>query len=77
MVFFAYDRQNYRRYLTAHYYDLAFLNISHPEIYREFQNGNLSIEMSARSPFARVEINKVIETTINKDTETPGGTTGM
>ena len=74
--FFAYDRQNYSRYLTAYYCDLAFLNISHPEIYREFPNGNFSIQLSASSPFARMEMDKVIKTTINKDTKTPGGTTG-
>ena len=32
-------------------HDLAFLNISHPEIYREFENGNFSIQLSASSPF--------------------------
>ena len=75
--FFAYDRQNYSRYLKAHYYDLAFLNISHPEIYREFPNGNSSIQLFASSPFARMEMDKVIETTIKKDTKTTGGSTGM
>ena len=74
---FAYDRHNYSRYLTSHYYDLTFLSISHPEIYREFQNDNFSIGLFASSPFAWMEMNKVIETIINKDTKTPGGTTGI
>ena len=74
---FAYDRQNYSRYLTAHYYDLVFLNINHPEIYTEFQNGNFSIQISSNNPFSRMEMDKVIETTINKDTKTTGGTTSM
>ena len=75
--FFAYDSQNYSRYLTAHYYDLAFLHISHPEIYREFLNGNFSIQLSASSPFARMEMDKVIKTTINQKTKTSEGSTGM
>ena len=75
--FFAYGRQNYSRYFKAYYYDLAFLNISHPEIYREFPNGNFSIQLFASSPFAGMEMDKVTETTINKDTKTTGGTTGM
>ena len=74
--FFAYDRQNYSRYLTAHYYDLLLLKDSHPEIYAEFKIGNFSVQLSEINPFARMEMDKVIETTVNKDTKTPGGTTG-
>ena len=75
--FFAHDRKNYSRYWPVHYYHVPFLNISHPEIYRAFQNGHFLIQLSASSPFARMEMDKVIETTINKDTKTPGGATGM
>ena len=74
--FFAHDRQNYSRYLTAHYYDLLLLKDNHPEIYTEFENGNFSVQLSGSNSFARMELDKVIETTINKDTKTPGGTTG-
>ena len=33
--------------------------------------------MSTDNPFGRIEANKFIETTINRDTKTPGGTTDM
>ena len=33
--------------------------------------------MSDNNTFGRLEANKVTETTINKDTKMPGGTTGM
>ena len=33
--------------------------------------------MSDNNTFGRLEADKVIETTINKDTKTPSGTTGM
>jgi len=76
-LFFAYDRLNYSRYLTAHYYDLLALETNFPEILEEFQNGNFSVQMSTGNPFGRMEADKVIETTINRDTKTPGKTTGM
>ena len=74
--FFAYDRQNYMRYITAHYYDFLLLKGSHPEHYAEFQNDNFSVQLSESNSFARMEMDKVIETTINNDTKTPGVTTG-
>ncbi|XP_066917320.1 uncharacterized protein [Clytia hemisphaerica] len=75
--FFAYDRPNYSRYLTAHYQELTHLKEDFPDIYDEFQSGNFSVQLSSDNPFGRMEADKVIETTINKDTKTPGGTTGF
>lgn len=74
--FFAYDRPNYSRYLTAHYQDLVRLEKDFPEIHSEFEKGNFSVQLSPDNPFGRMEADKVIETTVNKDTKTPGGTTG-
>ena len=68
--FFAYDRQNYSRYLTTNYQDLLLLKVNHPEIYAEFQNGNFSLHESESNSFPRMEMDKVIEITINKDTKT-------
>ena len=39
--------------------------------------GNFSVQMLNNNTFERLEADKVIETTINKDTKTPGGTTGL
>ena len=38
--------------------------------------GNFSVQVSDDNPFKKLEVDKVIETTINRDTKTPGGTTG-
>ena len=76
-LFFAYDRPNYSHYLTVHYYDLLALETNFPEILEEFQNGNFSVQMSPGNLFGRMTADKVIETAINRDTKTPGGTTGM
>ena len=60
---------------------LAFWNAhpwnSHPEIYQEFKNENFSVQLSEANAFGRYEADRVIETTINKVTKTPGGLTGF
>ena len=38
--------------------------------------GNFSFQVSDDNPFGKLEVDKVIETTINRDTKTPGSTTG-
>ena len=74
--FFAYDLTNYSRFLTAHYEDLNSLEGEFPDVHEEFLNGNFSVQLSNTNPFGIMEADKVIETTINKDTKTPGGITG-
>ena len=74
---FAYDRQNYARYLTLHLMKMVNLEENHRCIYDDFMKGNFFVQMSDNNTFGRLEADKVIETTINKDTKTPGGTTGM
>ena len=45
-------------------------------IYDDFMNGNFSVQMPDNNIFGRLEVDRVIKTTISKDTKTPGGTTG-
>lgn len=73
---FAYDNINYARYLSVMLGDMFALEIDFPEIYEQFLLGNFTAQISDGS-FSRVEIDKVIEMTLNKDTKTPGGTTGF
>lgn len=75
--FLAYDWPNYFLYLKTHYYELLVLETNFPEISEKLQNGNFPIQMSSGKPFGRMEADNVIETTKNRDTKTPGGTTGM
>ena len=74
--FFTYDRTNYSRYLTVHHQNLLSLEDDFSEIYAEFERGNCSVQVSDKNPFRRTEVDKVMETTINRDAKTPGGTTG-
>ena len=73
---FAYDNI-ITRYLTVMLGEMNVLERNHPDIYREFKNGNFTAQLSSTSTFGRMEPDKVIEMTINKDTKTPGGTTGF
>ena len=59
------------------YKDLVHLEKDFPDIHSEFENGNFSVQPSPENPFGRIEADEVIETTINKDTKTPSGTTGI
>ena len=74
---FAYDRFNYSRYLTAHLGEMLALEENHPFVYNEFCKGNFTIQMSDTKRFARMEADKVIETTINKDMKGRGGIIGF
>ena len=74
---FAYDRYHYARYLTLHFVDMLSLESDHPEVYHEFINGNYTVQISSSNTFGRVEADKTIEKTINRDSKTPGGTTGF
>lgn len=74
---FAYDNINYARYLTGMLGEMLELPSTFPEVYEEFVNGNFAVQLQNNYAFSRSEADKVIETTINKDTKTPGGTTGF
>ena len=49
--FFAYDRTNYLRYLTAYFRDLVNVEKDFPPIYSEFIIGNFSVQLSPTNPF--------------------------
>ena len=62
---------------TLYFVNMLNLESSHPEMYGEFLNGNFAVQQSITNTLGKLEPDKVIETTINKDTKSPGGTTGM
>ena len=70
---FAYDNINYARYLTAMLEDMLQLPKDFPEVHEEFMNGNFAVQLTDDTKFSRVETDKVIEMTLNKDMKTPGG----
>eukprot|EP00745_Piridium_sociabile_P027749 TRINITY_DN44663_c0_g1_i3.p1 TRINITY_DN44663_c0_g1~~TRINITY_DN44663_c0_g1_i3.p1 ORF type:complete len:1606 (-),score=395.32 TRINITY_DN44663_c0_g1_i3:590-5317(-) len=74
---FAYDRLNYARYLPYYYAQMSKLPITHPDVYSEFMHGGFSVQLGPTNPFGRIPVDQTIEETVNKDTQTPGGTKGF
>ena len=48
---FAYDRQNYARYLIPFLNDMLKLPLSMPEVSNVFLNGEFSVQMGEANPF--------------------------
>ena len=63
--------------MTPFLAEMLPLETDFPEVYLEFQNGNFAVQLSDVNTFGKVESDKVIEMTINRDTKTPVGTTGF
>ena len=75
---FAYDRLNYTRYLPYYYLEMSYLHRKHPEVYRQFQEkSKFSEQLSSSNPFGKVSVDQTIEETVNKDTQSAGGTKGF
>ena len=71
---FAYDKVNYARYLSAYYAEMTNLSEKKPDVYEAFQAGQFSVQISCNNPFGRIPVDQTTEVTVNKDTQTPGGT---
>ena len=65
---------NYARYLSAYYAQMTTVPEMYPCVYEAFNSGQFSVQISSNNPFGRVPVDQTIETTVNKDTQTPGGT---
>ena len=74
---FAYDRTNYARYLPWYLDNMLSLPHTHPEVHRQLQAGGFSAQLGSENPFGKIPMDQTIEETINKDTQTPGGTKGF
>ena len=74
---FAYDKLNYARFLSAYFAQMANLPETSTDVHRAFQQGQFSVQKSSNNPFGRIPVDQTIEVTVNKDTQTPGGTSGF
>ena len=74
---FAYDHLNYARYMPVYYGDMCSLAQTHPEAYEFLINGGFSVQIGAENPFGRIPVDQTVEETVNKDTQTSGGTKGF
>ena len=53
------------------------LPTTHPDVHEYLADGNFSTQTGNDNPFGCIPMNQTIEETINKDTQTPGGTKGF
>ncbi len=74
---YAYDHQKYARSQASHYADISRLEDEYPEIYAFFKRGGFSVQIGEYNPFGRIPIDQAIKETVNKNTQTPGGTKGF
>ena len=74
---FAYDKQNYARFLPVYYTDMTRLPIDHPRVYEHFVNGGFAVSIGKKNPFGRIPVDQAVEETVNKDTQCAGGTKGF
>ena len=63
--------------MSAYYSDMTSLPDEHPEVHEFKRNGGFSVQLSNDSTFGRIPVYQTLEETINKDTQTPGGTKGF
>ena len=74
---FAYDKVNYARYLPFYYAHMSRLPIDHPDVHRHFMQGAFAVQLGSKNPFSRIPVDQTLEETVNKDTQTAGGTKGF
>lgn len=49
----------------------------HPEVHNHLISGGFSVQVGENNPFGRIPIDQACEETVNKDTQTLGGTKGF
>ena len=71
---FAYDKLNYVRYMSPYYAQMTNLPEKNTRVYDAPKAGQFSVHMSSNNPFRRTHVDQATDVTVNKDTQTPGGT---
>ena len=64
--YFAYDKVNYARYLSAYYAEMINLSEKKPDVYEAFQAGQFSAQISCNNPFGRIPVDQTTEIKIRK-----------
>jgi len=74
---FAYDNLNYAMYLSAYLHEMSHLPVEHPDTLEYLRSGGFSVQIGEDNPFGRIPVDQTCEETVNKDTQTSGGTKGF
>ena len=70
----AYDNLNYAGYLSAYLHEMSHFPEEHPHTLEYLRSGGFSVQMSEDNPLGRIPVDQMCEETVNKDTQTSGGT---
>ena len=68
---------NYARCLPAYLSEMTHLEETHPEAHEFLKSGGFLVQISDQNPFGRVPVDQTCVQTVNKDTQTSGGTKGF
>ena len=71
---FSYDNINYARYLSVYLSQMSHLDTEKPDVAAYLRSGGFSVQIGDRKAFGRIPVDQACEETVNKDTQTPGGT---
>ena len=63
--------------MSVYYSDMTSLQEEHPEVHEFMKTGGFSVQMSSKNRFGRIPVDQTVEETVNKDTQTAGGTKGF
>ena len=74
---FAYDNINYARYLSSYRSEMSHLEDEHPHVFTNLKSGGFAVQLGEDNPFGKIPVDQACEETVNKDTQTPGGTKGF
>ena len=56
---------------------MTHLEETHPDAYEYLKTGGFSVQMGDQHPFGRILVDQTCKETVNKDTQTAGGTKGF
>ena len=70
----SYDNVIYARYLSHYYSEMSNLSTDHPHIHAYLSTGGFSVQHSDDNTFGRVLIDQTLDKTVNRETQTAGGT---
>ncbi|KAJ8334734.1 hypothetical protein SKAU_G00403730 [Synaphobranchus kaupii] len=56
---------------------MSRLEVDHPAVHAHFVKGGFSVQLGGNNPFGKIPVDQTIEETVNKDTQTAGGTKGF
>ena len=74
---FAYDRQNYAKYMWVYNSQMTRLPEEHPKIYKYFTGGGFSVQISKETLLVEYLLTKLSKKPLTKIPQTAGGTEGF